>query len=498
MTSLLSDGSRTELNQVVVMATTADYPTEAPFHPQQAYPEYSYKQTSAENNHVYEAVRQCFYMSGMDSEQYGTAKWNPLRTVIQPGNTVLLKPNMVKEDHPQDPKGWVYTITHGSVIRAVADYVFKALNGDGKVIIADGPQTDSSFEAVVRVLNLDRIAEFYHRQGLDFELIDLRQEAWVNREGVIVERTKLSGDPNGYIAFNVGQHSEFVGHGGEGRYYGADYDTGEINKHHSGGRHEYLVAGTAIKCDVFFNLPKLKTHKKAGITVNLKNLVGINGDKNWLPHHTVGSPPDGGDQFPELTRLRKVEHWWLTIVRQLALSVPLIGTWVYRRARNAGKSVFGDTEDVIRHGNWYGNDTTWRMCLDLNKIILYGREDSTFKEAEAENRKNYLCLVDGIIAGQGRGPLNPDPMPAGILVFGANPAHVDATAAILMGYDPDKIPIVRQSFCCRHFPIAQVKDWHDVSCISNNESWNGSLGQIPTDSLFHFEPHFGWRDHIER
>ena len=53
-----------------------------------------------------------------------------------------------------------------------------------------------------------------------------------------------------------------------------------------------------MKCDLFVNLPKLKTHKKTGITCSLKNFVGINGDKNWLPHHTEGVPANGGDEFP--------------------------------------------------------------------------------------------------------------------------------------------------------------------------------------------------------
>lgn len=201
-------------------------------------------------------------------------------------------------------------LTHGSVIRAVADYVCKALDGRGKVIVADAPQTDSSFDQIVHILGLDVIHDFYRAQGLDFELIDLRQEEWVNWDGVIVSRRRLAGDPNGYIALDLGKYSEFADHGGAGRYYGADYDAGEVNRHHSGGRHEYLIAGSAIRCDVIFNLPKLKTHKKAGITVSLKNLVGINGDKNWLPHHTEGDPSSGGDEHPSSDTNTKLRGRW--------------------------------------------------------------------------------------------------------------------------------------------------------------------------------------------
>lgn len=52
--------------------------------------------------------------------------------------------------------------------------------------------------------------------------------------------------------------------------------------------------------DVFINLPKMKVHKKTGVTLSLKNLVGINADKNWLPHYSGGSPRNGGDQFSNI------------------------------------------------------------------------------------------------------------------------------------------------------------------------------------------------------
>jgi hypothetical protein len=66
-----------------------------------------------------------------------------------------------------------------------------------------------------------------------------------------------------------------------------------------------------------------------------------------------------------------------------------------------------------------------------------------------------------------------------------------------MGYDPEKIPIVRQAFRCRHYPLAEW-DWRDVKLISNMTDWNGYLSKIPDEATFHFEPHFGWKGHIER
>jgi hypothetical protein len=313
-----------------------------------------------------------------------------------------LKPNMVHQRHPRDPHGWRYVITHGSIIRAVADYVCKAIGPRGKIILADAPQTDASFTEMLRVLGLEPIREFYKSRGFAFEVLDLRQEEWKTRGEVIIERRKLPPNPYGAIAFDLGQASELVDHRGSGHYYGADYDSGVVNGHHSGGKHEYLIAGCAIQCDVVFSLPKWKTHKKAGITASLKNLVGVNADKNWLPHHTEGSPSRGGDEHPNPDLKHRTERKMAAAIRGLSRSVPGVGPWVHQVARRAGKQVFGDTEQTVRSGNWFGNDTVWRMCLDLNKIVFYGNPDGSLRESGRANRKRHYVLVDGIIAGQGR------------------------------------------------------------------------------------------------
>ena len=86
----------------------------------------------------------------------------------------------------------------------------------------------------------------------------------------------------------------------------------------------------------------------------------------------------------------------------------------------------GDNDHVVRSGNWHGNDTAWRMCLDLNKIVLYGRPDGTFRAADRAGRKTYLSFIDGVVGGQGNGPMDPDPLPAGAILFGADPGSVDA------------------------------------------------------------------------
>ncbi len=487
----------TENTVVAWRGESARYVMQAPFPPSQAYPEGAFGDLSSELNPAYEAVRGCFQIAGLDSARFGTAEWNPLQELIGAGETVLLKPNLVHQRHPRDPEGWRYVITHGTVIRAVADYVWKAVGPNGKIILADAPQTDASFAEMVKLLGLDAIRDFYQSRGLAFELIDLRQEEWKTRGEVIVERKKLPANPYGAVAFNLGHASEFCSHTGAGHYYGADYDSGVVNRHHSDGRHEYLIAGCAIKCDVVFSLPKWKTHKKAGITASLKNLVGVNADKNWLPHHTEGSPQHGGDEHPNPDLKHRTERSVAAAVRGFSRRVPVIGPFVHRVARKAGKPVFGDTENTVRSGNWFGNDTIWRMCLDLNKIVFYGNPDGTLRNPGKQNRKRHFVLVDGIVAGQGRGPLNPDPLPAGVVLFGIHPPSVDAACAYLMGFDPDKIPIVSRAFQCKEFPLSD-HDWKSILVSSNAAEWCRPLTEIPLADTFHFEPHFGWKGHIEQ
>lgn len=490
--------TRLRPEQVVVeRADSAVYPKQSPFSPSEHYPEAPFRDIAGEANNVYATVRKCFQTAGLDPENSGTDRWNPLGEYIRPGDRVLLKPNLIKATHPRDPNGWVYMLTHGSMVRAAADYVSIALAGRGAIVLADAPQTDSSFTSILSVLQLDKLANFYNERGISFELVDLRQEEWETRNGVIHTRVALPGDPHGNIAFDLQDSSELVGHRGAGRYYGADYDSRAVNIHHTEGRHEYLIGGSAISADVVLNLPKLKTHKKAGITVSLKNLVGINGDKNWLPHHTEGAPASGGDERPAPNGLHRLERWGAAHLRELTVRTPRLGTLFLRRARQLGRPVFGDTEAVIRSGNWWGNDTIWRMCLDLNKILLYGGTDGTLRAPGPLGRKRYLVLVDGIIAGEGRGPINPDPVPAGLVMFGTHPASVDAAAAIIMGFDPDRIPIVRQAFRCREYSLAEW-NWPDVEILSESTDWLGQLPTISASSTLHFEPHFAWKGHIER
>lgn len=476
----------------VIQAARASYPAQPPFHPPQRYCELDFLPAFMPDpsNTVYPAVREALHALGGAPE-------NPLGWLIRPGDTVVLKPNFIREGHETRPREWEQVITHGAIVRAVGDYVIRALAGRGRMIICDAPQTDSSFEAVSAVSGVGELVRWYRTWSpVDVELLDLRAEEWRAADGIVYMRRTLPGDPRGYVAVNLGRMSYFYGIEPPLGFYGADYDTKETRRHHHGEVHEYLLARTVMDADVLINLPKLKTHKKTGITCALKNLVGMNGDKNWLPHYRLGAPEEGGDQFPARTVKTRSERVIVSWFKRRVFGAPAWLTRAIVPLKRLGRLVFGDTSEVIRSGNWHGNDTTWRMTLDLNTCWFYYDPAQQGLDCTRPPRR-YLALVDGIIAGEGNGPMAPDAKPCGVVIAGTDPVSVDTVCAWLMGFDPRKLRLLTGAY--------ERGGWgrgprgpEEVVVVSNKECWHGELHHLDPRSSFRFTPHFGWRGAIER
>jgi len=412
---------------------------------------------------------------------------------IQPGDRIVLKPNWIKEHDERfpGPSHWQHVITHPSVIEATVRWSAEHLAGTGTILICDAPQTDSSFARIREYCQLDDMVGRCRRDfpSLEIELLDLRPEEWQAIDGVTVAKRKLSGDPLGTTHVRLNDASEFVGHDGEGRLYGASFDMNETNAVHRGLRHEYLLCRTPMDADVFINLPKLKTHKKVGVTCALKNLVGINANKNWLPHHTEGTPGDGGDQFPSPTLKARLEHRWMGTAKRWLKNRPRL-SHAFVPVKRVARLYFGDTQQVVRSGNWAGTDTCWRMVLDLNKCLFF------FDCNGAPRRKplRYLAVVDGIVGGEGNGPMAPDPKPCGVILAGTHPAAVDCVAATIMGFDWRKIRLLRHSFGMRELNFVDFAP-AELEVVSNRAAWRGALNAMR--DTFSFRPHFGWVGAIE-
>lgn len=479
-------------NMVSIWGCHAHYPSEPIFHPSESYPEYPFDYNSKAKNGAYEAVRNSLQLLGLDKANFGQKVWNPLGELIEPGDHVLLKPNLIRESHSLRNDEWEQVITHPSIIRAVLDYVFIALKGKGKVTIADGPQTDSDFDEIVQRTGLDKIVDYFRDKGLEVSLLDLRRDHWLQRNGVTYKRESLAGDPAGYTTINLEDGSEFANYPLNGRFYGADYDFEETAKYHGNGRHAYVLCRSVMDADVLINLPKMKTHKKTGVTLSLKNMVGANGHRNCLPHHTLGTPSEGGDEFSASNLQNKVQSRMIVSFKKCLKAMGGCGGPISRLLLKVGKSIFGDTSRVVRSGNWHGNDTAWRMVLDLNKCLFRFAGDGKPRTKPLR----YMTLVDGIIAGEGDGPVAVDAKPCGVVVAGFNPVAVDTVCATLMGFDYRKLRMLREAWKIKDYPLVNHCA-SDIVCKSNVRKWDGPFAQLEELEHLGFRPHFGWVGHIE-
>ena len=278
------------------------YPHRAPFHPPEIYPELAQLNITLEtdrSNQVYETVRNALFLMGLDSENFASEKWNPLAEIVTPGDTVVIKPNFVLDLNVNDRTSQS-TVTHGSVIRVIIDYVLLALGGYGKIIVADAPQMNCDFERLIRKNGMKAVIDYYKKQlrdtPVEIDLIDLRRERTIYKYGIVWQRIPLKGDPSGYTIVDLKKESELNGVDPK-RFYGADYNRKETVAAHSKGHHKYFISNTILNADAVISVPKLKVHRKVGVTLNVKNMVGINGNKNYLVHYQIGTQRQGGDEF---------------------------------------------------------------------------------------------------------------------------------------------------------------------------------------------------------
>jgi hypothetical protein len=133
-------------------------------------------------------------------------------------------------------------------------------------------------------------------------------------------------------------------------------------------------------------------------------------------------------------------------------------------------------------GSWYGNDTVWRTVLDLQRILKYARTDG---EMAREPQRRVVHITDAIVGGEGEGPLAPTPVATGFLTGAVNPAAAEWVHARMMGFDPDRIPLVREAFGDFPFALASFAP-ADIEIRSNSI--------LPR---MRFKPPKGWSHHCE-
>lgn len=437
-------------------------------------------------------VRAALAGLGRDAEAEGSPAWNPLRGLVLPGQTVLIKPNLVLDRHPRGQDIFCL-ITHGSVLRALVDLVVRALEGRGRILLGDSPIQSTDFARVAELTGLRELVELHRRTSkIDIALIDFRQvHAERDAHGHIRAWKDVPGDPAGYATFDLGADSLLapIGRDSE-KFRVSNYGAADTQQYHRAGSHRYVIAKSVLDADVIFSVPKLKTHCKVGVTLGLKNFVGTVGRKQCLAHHREGGAAEGGDEYPGRSRFKRIsEHLERAIDgrRPGALrSLLHLGFRINERViRELGV-------DPVRDGGWYGNDTCWRMTLDLVRIARYGRADGTM--ADTTQRK-IVTLIDGIVGGENEGPLEATPVAAGTVVAGDDPALTDLAAATFMGLDYSRIPLLREATRLARWPLAdQPADDLSVQC-NGRRCTLAELANAP--ERLSFRPPRGWIGHEE-
>lgn len=419
---------------------------------------------------------------------------NPFKGLIGPGNKVVIKPNWVMDNNPLG-RCIDSLITHTSLIKYMIDFCAKAMEGEGTIVIGDCPLQSCNFSELLKNSRTKEIVELAKERhpGLkiiteDWRLTVIKKRKTAAKFFYDLEQSfedDLDESVTGkYELVDMGTDSFLEEISDYAKYFRVTmYKPSLMLAHHRHGKHEYLITKRIFDADLLINLPKVKTHIKAGLTGALKNLVGINGHKEFLPHHIRGSYFSGGDCYCVDNRFsnwadRLYDNWWQRYTK-ISTARRRIYAGLYSFLQIMACFSGGG---AISAGSWSGNETLWRTIMDLNHILYFG----------PRSPRHVLTIVDGVIAGEGQGPLCPLPKQAGILIGGQNPAYIDAVIAKLMGYNISRIPSVYNAVYLGKSKFAGpfLEDFNVLSISGNGETQSVPFNELP--NLDFVKPRY-WR-----
>ena len=350
------------------------------------------------------------------------------------GKKVLLKPNWVK--HNTASQNEICMRTHDQFLLAALEMILK--KNPAKVLIGDAPIQGCNWERMITTAFIEKIKNLSTQYGIPVDIKDFRRVTYnPSKNNPLLERNPLSE----YTLFDLGEKSllEPITRRDKSLFRVTNYNPDRLAVSHGPGIHKYCITNTLFENDVVISLPKVKTHQKAGITAALKNIVGLNGDKDFLPHHRMGGTRFGGDCYPGNNILRYLSEKALDNANRQQ------GNWMFWPWQKLSSLLWRISFPGNEHhlsAAWHGNDTTWRMVMDINKIAVFGKADGTLSETP---QRQLFSLCDGIIAGQGDGPLKPEPLALGIISFTNHSAMNDVCMAKLMGFNVHKIPLLNSA-----------------------------------------------------
>lgn len=391
------------------------------------------------------------------------------------GKKVLLKPNWVR--HSANDLDELCMRTHNNFLLAVLDTILQLK--PSSVLIGDAPIQGCHWDKVVNDNLSEQIDSLSTVHGIPVRIKDFRRVTFEpSKNNPLQERNPMSD----YLLFDIGKESflEDITSNGKNKFRVTNYNPDRMTAAHRKGVHVYCITRELFEADVVISIPKVKTHQKTGITAALKNIVGLNGDKDYLPHHRLGGTGLGGDCYPGKNYLRYWSELCLDFAnRRQGKAAYWLG---YKASRVLWKLSLPGRKHHISAG-WHGNDTTWRMVLDLNKIIIYGKRDGSLSR---EPQRQLYSLSDGIIGGQGDGPLKPEPSALGIIAFTNNAGMNDLAMAIVMGFDPMMIPLLKS--------VYSESEINETRFFWNNKE--SSLTELKGNAI-NIQPPPGWNSYLK-
>ncbi len=139
------------------------------------------------------------------------------------------------------------------------------------------------------------------------------------------------------------------------------------------------------------------------------------------------------------------------------------------------------------------------MCVDLNRCLYYSDAKGENFEASEPIRK-VLTVMDGVVAGEGNGPLAPGNVPLGSVIAATDPIALDLVALRLMGFDEQNIPKICEPMTDQRLRITGVSNPEDVVVYEvdarSHDVQRRQLSEIRCEHVFLAHP--GWIGHIER
>lgn len=372
------------------------------------------------------------------------AETGPFGQLIRRGDRVLIKPNWVMHRNLNGGDDRCVT-TDPTFLEVVVQEVARAR--PSAIVVADSPVLFCDFDFLVpKAYRARLIADC----PVPLTFLDLRRTVAAGdamSRGVNTELRPL----DRYVFFDLGSESLLEPVTQDPPTFRLnDYDDRELARSHHRGTHRYLLCKEAFEADVVLSVPKLKTHHKVGLTGALKALVGLNGNKDYLPHHRRGGSGLGGDSYSGFRPLLELAERALDLANRR----------INRPQYHAIKRVAVGLEHFARRrgapplcGEWSGNDTAWRMALDLNRILMHGDAQGGLHRSR---QRVFYSLTDALIAGQGDGPLRPTTLRLGAVTFASNPAYADQVHAALLHMDARLLPIIARALDPFPFPIAGV------------------------------------------